>query len=92
MCVNQRPVYLQRLLSLRHGTTAFKDFDAAVTEALLDTMRVDIPTERDAARDHVHHLRGLPLHLSGSNVYRISRFPPRVRLLTLCRTTSPDST
>jgi hypothetical protein len=85
MCVNQRPVYLQRLLSLRHGTTAFKDFDAAGTEALLDTMRVDIPTERDAARDHVHHLRGLPLHLSGSNVCHISRLPPRVRSLILCR-------
>jgi hypothetical protein len=84
MCVTQRPVYLQRLLSLRYGTTAFKDFDAAVTEALLDTMRVDIPTERDAARDYVHHLRGLPLHpLSGSNVCHISRLPPTVRSLTL---------
>jgi hypothetical protein len=50
-------------ISLRHGTTAFKDVDVAVTEA-----RVDILTERDAARDHLHHPRGLPLHLSGSNV------------------------
>ncbi len=71
-------MYLQRLLSLRYGTTALKDFGVAVTEALLNTMRVDILTERDAARNHVHHLRGLSLHLSGSNVCHISRIPPRV--------------
>jgi hypothetical protein len=48
-------------------------------------MRVEILSERDAARDHVHHQRGLPLHLSGSNMCHISRIPPRMRSLTLCR-------
>jgi hypothetical protein len=78
MCVNQRPVYLQRLLSLRQGLRCGSHRGPT---------RHDESgyTERDAARDRVHHLRGLPLHLSGSNLCHISRLPPRVRSLTLCR-------
>jgi hypothetical protein len=32
MCIDQRPVYLQRLLGLQHAGEAFERFDAAVTE------------------------------------------------------------
>ena len=40
MCVNQRPMYLQRLLQLRHGGDAFARFDTAVTAKVLDIMGV----------------------------------------------------
>ncbi len=40
MCANQRPVYLQRLLRLRHGGVAFSRFDRAVTAKFLDVMGV----------------------------------------------------
>jgi hypothetical protein len=40
VCVNQRPVYLQRLLQLQHGGVAFSRFDKAVTAKVLDVMGV----------------------------------------------------
>jgi hypothetical protein len=85
LCINQRPVYLQRLLGLAHGSSAFQGFDDAVTDALLDTMKVVLPVERMAVRDQVHSLRSLPLHLSGSNVRHIGRPTTRVRALLLGR-------
>jgi hypothetical protein len=36
----QRPVYLQRLLQLRHGGVAFSQFDRAVTDKVLDVIGV----------------------------------------------------
>ncbi len=84
MCVDQRPVYLQRLLGLAQGSEAFQGFDDAVTEALLDTMKVVLPAERIAVRDQVHSLRGL-VHLSGSNVRHLGRATTSVRALLLCR-------
>jgi hypothetical protein len=41
MCINQRPVYLQRLLGLQHAGEAFERFDAAVTEKVLDILAME---------------------------------------------------
>jgi hypothetical protein len=61
MCVNQRPVYLQRLLQLRHGGVAFSRFDKAVTAKVLDVMGVLLRGERELVLEHVDALRCLPL-------------------------------
>ena len=85
MCVNQRPVYLQRMLGLQHGTEAFARFDGAVTDKLLGIMGVHLPGECDRARERVAALRSLPLNLSGGAMRSIASTHTRTRMLYLCR-------
>ena len=85
MCVNQRPMYLQRLLQLRHGGDAFARFDTAVTAKVLDIMGVMLHEERELVHERVDALRGLPLQLSGGAVRAIARTSTRVQALYLCR-------
>ena len=85
MCVNQRPVYLQRLLQLRHGEAAFSRFDRAVTAKVLDIMGVLLQDERELVLERVDALRCLPLQLSGGAVRAIARASTRVKALYLCR-------
>ena len=79
MCVNQRPMYLQRLLQLRHGGDAFSRFDTAVTAKVLDIMGVMLREERELVHGRVNALRGLPLQLSGGAVRAIARTSTRVK-------------
>ncbi len=81
MCVNQRPVYLQRMLGLQ-GTEAFARFDGAVTDKLLGIMGV---RECDRARERVAALRSLPLNLSGGAMRSIASAHTRTKMLYLCR-------
>jgi hypothetical protein len=60
ICINHRPVYLQRLLRLQHAGEAFERFDAAVTEKVLDILAMERQDDRDKMRP-----RCLPLQLSG---------------------------
>ena len=85
MCVNQRPVYLQRMLGLQHGTEAFVRFDGAVTDKLLGIMGIHLPSERDRARERVAALRSLPLNLSGGAMRSIASEHTRAKMLYLCR-------
>ncbi len=57
MCINQRPVYLQRLLGLQHAGEAFERFDAAVTEKVLDILAMVRQHDRDEMRQRVSALR-----------------------------------
>ena len=84
MCVNQRPVYLQRLLQLRHGGGAFSRFDRAVTDKVL-VVGVLVQGERELVLERVDALRCLPLQLSGGAVRAIARASTRVKALYLCR-------
>ncbi len=63
MCVNQRPVYLQQLLQLRHSGVAFSRFDKAVTDKVLDVMGELLRGERELVLERVDALRCLPLQL-----------------------------
>ena len=85
MCVNQRPVYLQRMLGLQHGTEAFARFDAEVTDKLLSIMGVHLADQRDNVRRRVAALRSLPLNLSGGAMRSIASEPTRAKMLYLCR-------
>ena len=85
MCINQRPVYLQRLLGLQHAGEAFERFDAAVTEKVLDILAMERQDDRDEMRQRVSALRCLPLQLSGGAMRSIARTPTRVKALYLCR-------
>jgi hypothetical protein len=57
MCINQEPVYLQRLLGLQHAGEAFECFDAAVTEKVLDVFVMERQDDRDEMRPRVSALR-----------------------------------
>jgi hypothetical protein len=85
MCINQRPVYLQRLLRLQHAGEAFERFDATVTEKVLDILAMERQDDRDEMRQRVSALRCLPLQLSGGAMRSIARTPTRVKALDLCR-------
>ena len=85
MCVNQRLVYLQRMLDLRHGQESFERFDNAVTNKTMELMGIHLPQEQQELGNRVDALRGLPSHLSGGAVRSIASVHTRVKMLYLCR-------
>jgi hypothetical protein len=87
MCVNQRLVYLQRMLGVRHGEAAFGRFECAVTDKVMELLGVHLQQGRRKFRDRVAALRSLPTHLSGGAVAvrSIAEVHTRVKMLYLCR-------
>ncbi len=86
MCVNQRLVYLQRMLGLRHGEAAFGRFDDAVMDKVMELLGVHLQQgRRREFRDRIAALRSLPTHLSGGAVRSIAGVHARVKMLYLCR-------
>jgi hypothetical protein len=69
MCVNQRLVYLQRMLGLRHGEAAFGRFAGAVTDKVMERMGVHLPQGRREFRDRNAALCSLPAHLLSGMLY-----------------------
>ena len=85
MCVNQRLVYLQRMLGLQHGGAAFAQYDEEVTSKVLEIMGIHLQQERNQVRERVAALRTLPFDLSGGSMRSIASRHTRVKMLYLCR-------
>ena len=85
MCVNQRLVYLQRMLGLQHGGAAFARYDETVTSKVLDIMGIHLRHGRGEVNERVAALRTLPLSLSGGSMRAIASTHTRVKMLYLCR-------
>ena len=82
-CINQRPVFLQRVIDLHLCSDAFGAFDDAITRAVMRLMGV--AQVGDDFKDQVAALRGLRVQLSGGGIRHLARTSVRVRSLQLAR-------